>query len=88
MSCAGPRCHHMLCTLPPTQSREYAEEHDAGMQRTMEVLLGGLPGDEQARVAGVKLATLPMRLGGLWLRSAQHVVLRVRSGHLGRMPST
>ena len=61
---AGPRCHHMLRTLPPTQSRQHAEEHDAGMQRTMEVLLGGLPGDDQAKDAGVKLATLPMRLGG------------------------
>ena len=73
LQCAGPRCHHMLRTLPPTQSREYAEEHDAGMQRTMEVLLGGLPGDDQAKDAGVKLATLPMRLGGLGLRSAQRV---------------
>ena len=73
LQCAGPRCHHMLRTLPPTQSEEYAQEHDAGMQRTMEVLLGGLPGDDQAREAGRQLATLPMRLGGLGLRSAQRV---------------
>ena len=46
LQCAGPRCHHILRTLPPTQSEEYAQEHDAGMQRTMEVLLGGLPGDD------------------------------------------
>ena len=63
----------MLRTLLPTQSEEYAQEHDAGMQRTMEVLLGGLPGDDQAREAGRQLATVPMRLGGLGLRSAQRV---------------
>ena len=34
LQCAGPRCHHML---PPTQSEEYAQEHDASMQRTKEV---------------------------------------------------
>ena len=32
LQCAGPRCHHMFRTLPPTQSEEYAQEHDAGMQ--------------------------------------------------------
>ena len=70
LQCAGPRCHHMLRTLPPTQSREYAEEHDAGMHRTMEVRHAS---HDQTIDAGGKLATLPMRLGRLGLRSAQRV---------------
>ena len=45
----------MLLTLPPTQSEEYAQEHDAGMQRTIEILLGGLPGDDHARDAGTPI---------------------------------
>ena len=32
LQCAGPRCH-MLRTLPPSQSEEYAQAHDAGMLR-------------------------------------------------------
>ena len=40
--CAGPRCHHFLRTVPPTQSRVYAEGHDRGMQEVMARLLGGL----------------------------------------------
>ena len=71
---ARRRCHHMLRTLPPTQSREFAEERDAGMQRTVDFLLGGLIGDDQARDAGCNLAVLPMRLGGFGLRSARRVV--------------
>ena len=44
VQCAGSRCHHMLRTLPPSKPQEYAEGQDNGMQRTMDVLLGGLPG--------------------------------------------
>ena len=31
LQCAGPRCHHLLRTLPPSQSTEYASRHDDGM---------------------------------------------------------
>ena len=42
--CAGPRCNHIVRTLPPSQSAENAQRHDEGMKRTMDNLLGGLPG--------------------------------------------
>ena len=28
IQCAGPRCHHIFRTLPPSQSAEYAQRHD------------------------------------------------------------
>ena len=70
VQCAGPRCHHLLRTLPPSQSGQYAALHDAGMLRAMKSLLGGLPGEPQAKEDACRLATLPMRMGGLGLRSA------------------
>ena len=39
LQCAGPRCHHMLRILPPSQSEEHAQAHDAGMFRVMNTLL-------------------------------------------------
>ena len=73
LQCAGPRCHHLLRTLPPSVSASCATGHDAGMQRTMEALLGGLPGDPiQKRVAHT-ISSLPMRMGGLGLRSASRM---------------
>ena len=70
LQCAGPRCHHLLRTLPPSQSRQYAVMHDEGMMRVMDSLMGGLPGESQAKEDAYRLATLPMRMGGLGLRSA------------------
>ena len=43
------------------------------MERTMSTLMGGLPGDEASQEQARLLATLPMRLGGLGLRSAQRM---------------
>ena len=40
LQCAGPRCHHLLRTVPPRQCAGYAHGHDLGMQQTMEALLG------------------------------------------------
>ena len=40
LQCAGPRCHHILRTLPPSQSEEYARSHDDGMERVMRSLVG------------------------------------------------
>ena len=34
LQCAGPRCHHLLRTLPPNVSASCATGHDMGMQRT------------------------------------------------------
>ena len=35
LQCAGPRCHHFLRTVPPSQSRKYAEGHDQGVWEVM-----------------------------------------------------
>ena len=60
--CAGPRCHHLLRTLPPSESGQCAV-HDEGMMRVMDSLMGGLPGEPQAKEDAHRLATLPMRMG-------------------------
>ena len=36
VQCAGPRCHHFLRTLPPSQTGEHADGHDLGMMQAME----------------------------------------------------
>ena len=69
LHCAGPRCHHMLRTLPPSESEEYARAHDVGMARVMDRLLA-LPGDPHEQEVALNLASLPMRMGGLGLRRA------------------
>ena len=73
LQCAGPRCHHFLRTMPPSCSVEYALGHDMGMQRTMDAVLGGLPGNEAQVTEAKTLATLPMRMGGLGFRSAERM---------------
>ena len=70
LQCAGPRCHHLLRIVPPSQLFRYAPGHDAGMQRAMEVLLGSLPGDDAQVEMARHITTLPLRMGGLGLRSA------------------
>ena len=45
LQCAGPRCHHLLRTLPPTQAQRYAQSHDDGVRGAAAKLLGGLPGN-------------------------------------------
>ena len=73
LQCAVPRCNHLLRTVPPSQSAAYAAGHDAGMQETMVALLGTLPGDHEQTTMAHNLASLPMRLGGLGLRSARRL---------------
>ena len=67
VQCAGPRCHHLLRTLPPSQTGEYANGHDLGMMQAMESLL------VSHRLWAHHLASLPMRLGGPGLRSARRM---------------
>ena len=81
--CAGPRCHHAIRTLPPSQSIEYARRHDEGMEQTMGALLGGLPGEQRAKNEAQQFATLPKRMGGLGLRSADAWPME-HTGLLGR----
>ena len=71
--CAGPRCHHLLRTLPPSQSLEHATRHDEGMMQAMDNLLGGLTGGADEKKVAHHVASLPMRLGGLGLRSARRM---------------
>ena len=70
LQCAGPRANHWLRTLPLSQSALYAKGHDEGMWEAAQNILGGLPGSEEEIDTARDLATLPMRLGGLGLRSA------------------
>ena len=56
--------------MPPFHVVGYAAGHDEGMRRAMVSLLGQLPGDREQKSAAQSIATLPMRLGGLGLRSA------------------
>ena len=68
--CASPRCNYFARTLPPSKGRYYAEGHDDGMWRTLCRLLGREEVERAALPTQAALATLPMRLGGLGLRSA------------------
>ena len=70
LQCAGPRCHHFIRTMPPSKLMEYAHGHDRGMLRSMEAILGSLPGTPSQNETAHTFATLPMRMGGLGLRSA------------------
>ena len=60
LQCAG----HLLGTLAPESSQDYAVRHDDGMFETMETLLHGLSGEGQQHQMARHIATLPMRLGG------------------------
>ena len=67
---AGPRANHVIRTLPPSQSLEYAEAHDAGIWAVLRRLLD-LPDECTQELALARsLSSLPMRSGGLGLRSA------------------
>ena len=67
---ANPRANHGLRTMPPSCTAEHARAHDQGMQQTVETLLDQTPGIDAERALARELATLPMRMGGLGLRSA------------------
>ena len=71
--CAGLRCHHFLRTLTPSKSMEYARQHDVGNVTTVEALLSGLTEDTDQNDTAWHIASLPMRLGGLGLRSAKRI---------------
>ena len=68
--CAGPRCNHLLRTLPPSQSATYAAAHDEGMATTAWNLLGLGAGTSEAMTVAQDLLGLPLRCGGVGLRSA------------------
>ena len=70
---AGPRCNHLLRTLLPSESSRYARAHDRGMWQPAQSLLGKLPGNAEDLIMASRIATLPMRLGGLGFRCASRV---------------
>ena len=55
--------------VPPSQTGTYAVGHDRGMMQAMERLLGGFTGGGDQQVRARQIASLPMRLGGLGMRS-------------------
>ena len=55
-------------TMHPSLSAAYCVAHDEGMWSTAKGLLGGVP--DECEEEAHALATLPMRMGGLGLRSA------------------
>ena len=70
--CAVPRANHLLRSTPPSQVAEYARAHDYELWLSLNRLLGTT--EEAARDtdnARRKMATLPARLGGVGLRSAE-----------------
>ena len=59
------------CALSHHDSaQDDARGHDLGMQRTMEALLGRIPGSPAQVEMAQHITILPMRMGGLGLRSA------------------
>ena len=67
-----PSQQSLICSArgrPPTQSATYCVAHDDGIWERAEGLLNGVPSDAEPEVK--QLSSLPMRLGGLGLRSAE-----------------
>ena len=69
----GAMLAHLLRTLPPARSEAYARAHDDGMMSAMRSLFKGLPGSLRQQHVATQLATLPMWMGGLGLRSASRM---------------
>ena len=66
---ANPRANHTMRTMPPSLSAACCLAHDEGIWSTATRLLGGIPDENDEEVH--ELATLPMRMGGLGLRSVE-----------------
>ena len=56
--------------LPPSLSHAYGEAHDAGIWNTVVAMMHGLLGFDVERDEAQRVATLPMRMGGLGLGCA------------------
>ena len=67
VQCADPP---MATLSAPTASQGYAQEHDVEMMSTMDNRLGGLTGNDSQKQWAHKLASLPMRFGGVAMRPA------------------
>ena len=80
---SSPRANHTLRTLPPKLSAQYAQGHDEGMWNTAKALLGEVPSTAEEVREAERVARLPMRMGGLGLRSAGPCADRCVLGVLG-----
>ena len=69
VQCPNPRGNHTIRTLPPGMAVEYARVHDEGIWNTAIRVLADIPGSEAERERARELASLPLRMGGLGLRS-------------------
>ena len=71
----APVCGTSLPPLPqdlaPSESQQDAEGHDEGMWKAAEWVMGTWPGTAEQQAVARQIATLPMKLGGLGLRSAR-----------------
>ena len=70
LNCAGPRSNYRSRTVAPQHNGDYARAHDEGMWATLCALLGKDALATETGSAAARTATLPLRLGGLGLRSA------------------
>ena len=82
--CCSPRANYLLRTLPPSESASYAVRHDERLWRAAVQLLRAEDLNRAARDTGRLIANLPMRMGGLGLRSAK----RTAPQHTGRRGQT
>ena len=64
---ANSRSNHTIRTLPPSQSA--ARQHDEGMWATVQALLKEGRGSEHELRSAEQVATLPIHMGGLGMRS-------------------
>ena len=82
-----PESEPHIAHLPPSSSAEYGRQHDEGVWNTAVALLGQLPGTPQDIAAARSVASLPMRMGGLGLRSAARggdaALLSFKGGRFG-----
>lgn len=69
--CAVPRGNYLLRTLPPTQCEQYARDRDAALWETALAILQADALPSHLLRSGKAIAELPMRMGGLGIRSSE-----------------
>jgi hypothetical protein len=67
--CGATRANYVLRTVAPTSSAGFAAQHDEAIWRPFKRMLGEAPNGEAEDIARA-IAQLPLRKGGLGLRSA------------------
>ena len=70
LNCAAPRSNYRSRTVAPQYNGKYAKGHDEGLWATLCALLGKHPLEGLQGRSAAQVATLPLRKGGLGLRSA------------------